>query len=117
VASARWLRRPRSSASLNRPADSRSAGRRKALVSPGLAGAARIPLAAWWRPGGGLTPSTPAVCPLDACRPRRRRRSYRRHDFYALKTPLRALGPRLLDRRTMLGKRPTSVRVVEAGAP
>ena len=30
------------------------------------------------------------------------------HSFHALKTPLRALGPRVLDRRTRLGKRPTS---------
>src|SRR5206468_10395107 len=60
------------------PADSMSAVRRKALVPSGLAGAACSPLAAWWRPGGGLTPLTPAACPLDACRPRLRRRSYRR---------------------------------------
>src|SRR3989442_11061656 len=90
------------------PADSLSAVRREARVPSGLAGAACSPLAAWWRPGGGLTPSTPAECPLDACRRRRRRRSYRRHGFYALKTPLRALGPRVLDRRITLGKRPTS---------
>ena len=30
------------------------------------------------------------------------------HGFYALGTPLRALGPRVLDRRATLRKRPTA---------
>ena len=35
---------------------------------------------------------------------RRRRKQYKRHGFYALRTTLRELGPRVLDRRTGLGK-------------
>lgn len=37
-------------------------------------------------------------------RPGRRRRTYKRHGFYALRVTLRALGPRVVDRRTTLGK-------------
>ena len=45
-----------------------------------------------------------ALCPPETSQPRRRRRQYRRHGFYALRTTLRALGPRVLDKRTTLGK-------------
>jgi hypothetical protein len=51
-----------------------------------------------------MTPPVPSERPPDACRSRGRRRTYKRHGFYALKTTLRALGPRVLDRRTSIGK-------------
>ena len=53
-------------------------------------------------------PSTSTESPPDPCRPAGEsgpgRRQYRRHGFYALKATLRTLGPRVLDRRTSLGK-------------
>jgi hypothetical protein len=46
-------------------------------------------------PSGDCTPDPP---------PTRRRRRYSRSGFYALKSALRQLGPRVIDRRTSLGK-------------
>jgi hypothetical protein len=47
--------------------------------------------------------SAPAVQPTPPRR-RHRRRGYAKSGFYALKTTLKALGPRVIDRRTALGK-------------
>ena len=47
--------------------------------------------------------STAPDCPPAGPRVRKKR-GYRRSGFYALKTTLRALGPRVLDKRTSLGK-------------
>src|SRR5262245_51425846 len=50
-----------------------------------------------------MEPASAVDCsPLAS--PKRRRRSYKRHGFYTLKTTLRALGPRVIDRRTSIGK-------------
>jgi hypothetical protein len=42
--------------------------------------------------------------PSPVASPSRRRRSYKRHGFYALRTTLRQLGPRTIDKRTSIGK-------------
>jgi hypothetical protein len=81
-----------------------SAGSRKTPVLQGPLAAACSRLAVRHRARNGLKHAASAELAPDACRPRYRPRRYRPHGFYALKTMLRALGPRVLDRRTTLGK-------------
>jgi hypothetical protein len=50
-----------------------------------------------------MEPAASLDHPIDAS-PKRRRRAYKRHGFYALRTTLRQLGPRTIDQRTTLGK-------------
>ena len=51
-----------------------------------------------------MEPARAVDCSPPALPKHRRRRSYKRHGFYTLKTTLRALGPRVVDKRTNLGK-------------
>src|SRR5262249_46311496 len=85
--------------------------RRRSLAAPGLlAGVSAV------CPGGEatVTPAAPGAekplvpecsTPAEGMKRRRKRgRGYSRSGFYTLKATLRTLGPRVVDRRTSLGK-------------